>query len=40
MSKLLQIMCVKYYELRYMFKKNSTSSKLVGLCLIQRQNSA
>ena len=30
--KLLQIICAKYYELRYMFyKKNCTSSKLAYL---------
>ena len=32
MFKCLQIMCAKYYELRYMFyKKNCTSSKLARL---------
>jgi len=31
MFKSLQIMCAKYYELRYMFKKNCTSLKLARL---------
>ena len=31
MYRCLQIMCAKYYELRLMFKKNCTSSKLACL---------
>ena len=31
MLKCLEIMCAKYYELRYMFYKNCTSSKLARL---------
>jgi len=31
MSKCLQIVCAKYYELRYMFEKKCTPSKLALL---------
>jgi len=38
MSKCLQIMCAKYYELRYKFKK-IVPGQIWRICWIQRQNS-
>jgi len=38
MCACLQIMCAKYYELKYMFKKTE-SRQSWRVCLMQRQNS-